>query len=332
MGTYFRRRIKFATWATVVLTLLSICMLAQSGAAWKNGSYAYNSSSYSYSTDYGTHDWVADAALNALHAADATNWQWLVDREAIFLVGTEAPDNSGVSMTLDGTSVSGFGDTASHHIYFNEDGTIANNQDDAAVRAKTVGDLADAALNAQKRDLAAFYMGAMVHYIADMGVFCHVAENYVAPYNLNFDKNHTDYEEVVFTRTNEYSTPQEFFKIASFTVASTAPYDAAVNLGWDTYKDSAHSSAHDAVYLYTYFFGSWVSSYAARSGDSSAHQTYYDRVEQNLNNAIAACAAAMNYEMTVTTDIPAYPLPVFSVFALIAVLGLIGWKYRKNLL
>ncbi len=332
MGTNFSRKIKLATWGTLVIALFSICTLSQPGAAWKNGSYAYNYSSYSYDKDYGTHDWVAEAALNALYAADSGNWSWLVDREEIFLVGTEAPDNSEVDMVLDGVTVGGFGDTANHHIYFNEDGSISNNQDDAALHAKSMGDLADASLNEQKRNLAAFYFGAMVHYITDMSVFCHVAENEVAPYDLNFDQNHTDYEVAVYAGTHTYTDPEKFFQIESVTIQSTAPYNAAVNLGWDTYKDSADSGAYDAVYLYTNFFGSWVSTYAARSSEITPRQTYYNRVEHSLNNAIAACAAAMNYEMTVTMDILGYPLPIFAIFTLIAIFGMIGWKYRKKLL
>ncbi|OLS15494.1 MAG: hypothetical protein RBG13Loki_0889 [Promethearchaeota archaeon CR_4] len=335
MGINFRWTKKNAVLATVMVILTATIPFIDSGSAWKNGSYAYNSASYSYSDDFGTHDWVAEAALNALYSVDKSNWQWLMDRKTIFLVGTEAPDNSGVSMTLDGTAVSGFGDTTKHHIYFNEDGTISNNEDDAAIRAKTVGDLADVAMDADKYDLAAFYLGTMTHYIADMGVFCHVAENNVAPHYLDFDKNHTEFEDYVGSRTNNHANPEEFFQIASFSINSTTPYNAAKNLAWDTYKDPTGS--HDAKYLYDNFFGSWVLTFAARSGDSSEHRTYYNRVEQNLNNAIAACAAAINSALGigstgntgVTDGMPAYPLPIFVAFATIAMLGLIGRKSRK---
>ncbi len=311
--------------------MVSVTAFLQPSAGWGNKSYADNAASYSYSSHYGTHDWVAEAALDGLVAVDAGNWNWLVDRKAIFLVGTEAPDNSGVSMTLDGTSVSGFGDTASHHIYYNTDGTVANNEDDAAVRAKFCGDSADAAMDAQKRDLAAFYLGAMTHYIADQGVYAHVAENDVAPDYINFDTYHSTFEDRVATRTNNHDDRQEFFQIFTFTVGSKAPYDAAVELGWDTYKDP--STSHGAVWLHTNWFSTWASNYAARAGESSTHQSYYNRVEQNLNNAISACAAAMNSALgtgsTGDSAIPTYPLPIFAAFIFIAVLGLIRWKYRK---
>lgn len=334
MGPHFRRAKHFAVMAGCLFSFLSLVAFMQPVTTWSNGSYANNSSSYSYSSHYSTHDWVAEAALEGLVAVDAGNWNWLIDRKSIFLVGTEAPDNSGVSMTLDGTSVSGFGDTTMHHIYYNSDGTISNNEDDAATRAKWCGDQADAAMDAQKRDLAAFYLGAMTHYIADMGVFAHVAENNVAPDYINFDLNHATFEDRVETRTNNHDDRQEFFRISSFTVTSKTPYNAAKDLGWDTYKDPATS--YGSVWLHNNWFSNWAANYAARTGETPTNQAYYNRVEQNLNNAIAACAAAMNGALGIgssgDTGIPAYPLLFFSVFALIAVLGLIGWKYRKKLL
>ncbi len=333
MTNKFCRTKVFAVLIGFMISLVAFIAFSKPSTGWSNGSYANNSSSYNYSSHYSTHDWVAEAALEGLVAVDPGNWNWLVDRKSIFLVGTEAPDNSGVSMTLDGTAVSGFGDMTMHHIYYYSDGTIANNEDDAAIRAKACGDSADAAMDAQKRDLAAFYLGAMTHYIADMGVYAHVAENNVAPDYIDFDLHHATFEDRVDTRTNNHADRQEFFKIFSFTVGTKTPYNAAKDLGWDTYKDA--TTSHGSVWLHNNWFSNWAANYAARTGESSTNQAYYNRVEQNLNNAIAACAAGMNGALGIgssgDTGIPAYPLPIFTVFSLIAVLGLIGWKYRKRL-
>ncbi len=324
MAAYFRRKIRFVAWMALVLAI-SLYAFPRAGTAWGNGSYANTSASYSYTSHYATHDWVAEAALDGLVAVDPGNWNWLVEKKAIFLVGTEAPDNSGVSMTLDGTSVTGFGDTVYHHIYYNEDGTITNNEDDAGIRAKWCGDQADVAMDAQKRELAAFYLGAMAHYIADLGVFAHVMDG--------VGSEHGSFEGYVDTRTDEHSDRQEFFNIFSFTVTSKTPYNAAKDLGWDTYKDPTNSRG--AQWLLSNFFSNWKQTLATRTDDTTAHQIYYNRVEQNLNNAITACAAAMNGALGIgsggdTDTIPSYPLPIFALFTTIAIVGVIGRKYRKN--
>jgi len=332
MGADFRWTKKVAVWAIFIFSLLTYVGFIQSGTAWHNGSMANNQTNYNYDSHYSTHDWVAEAALDALVKVDPGNWNWLVERKSIFLVGTEAPDSSDVSMTLDGTAVTGFHDMTYHHIYFNDDNTIYNNEDDAGVRAKWCGDSADVAMDAQKRDLAAFYLGAMTHYIADLGSFAHVIDGVDT-------STHNSFEGYVDTRTNDHDNRQEFFTISSFTVTSKTPYNAAKELGWDTYKDP--TTAHGAQWLWDNLFSDWKQTFATRTADTQSHQDYYNRVEQNLNTAIAACAAAMNGALGVgstgTTSatsanngIPACPLPIFAGFVIIAVVGLIGWKHRKN--
>ncbi len=324
MERNFRRTLKLAVLLGSFLSLVSIFISVQPGIALKNGSPALNASNYDYATDYSTHDWVAEAALDALSSVDAGNWQWLVDRKVIFLVGTEAPDESGVSMTLDGTAVTGFGDVTNHHVYYNTDGTTYD--DIAAIRVKLCGNLADAAMDEQKRDLAAFYLGAMTHYISDLSVFAHVMDGVDSG-------DHDAFEGYVGTRTNDHTDRESFFNIFSFTVTSKTPYNAAKDLGWDTYKDP--TSAHGAQWLWDNLFSGWKQTLETRAEDTTDHQTYYNRVEQNLNNAVAACAAAMNGGLGIgssgaTDGLPGYPLPIFGIFTIIAVIGLIGRKYRKS--
>jgi len=317
------------------LTLPFLLFPMNSSLAWKNGSYAYTSTAYDYATDYGTHDWIADAALDALLGVSTEGWSWLSDRKTIYLLGTEAPDNSGISITLDGTALSGFGDTTWHHIYYNEDGSISNNEDDAALRAKSCGDLADVAMEENKLDVAAFYLGAMTHYIGDLSMFSHCAENNVAPHNLDFDTYHSTIEGYVMTRSNEYDDKEEFFKIKSFTPGNTTPYNAAKSLGWDTYKDPSPSEAttRDAPWLHNNHFTSWELTYAARSGDTATHQSYYNRIEESLNNAIQAAASAMNYLAGVESEVstfPVYPLPILIAIMSVVVVSLTISIHRKK--
>lgn len=273
----------------ILMAPISFC------AALSNGSYAYNDTDYSYDTDFSSHDWVANEALDKLWGTNQTEWQWLKIRKALFLVGTEAPDNSAISMTLDGQIINGFGDTTHHHVYFNEHGTFYD--DSAALRAKSMGDLADVAIDEGKFDAAAYYLGAMTHYIADMSVFAHVAENNVPPHLVYFDEYHSTYEGYIKTRTNEHSDQEEFFKISSFTIGSKKPYNACLDVAWDTYKDPTPSSAttRDAKWFHDNFFSTWKQTYATRADDTAAHQSYYDRVEETLNTAIQGCIDAINY-------------------------------------
>lgn len=322
---------------------------ARFGSAWANASYAGDAASYDFAKDYGPHDWIAEAALNALATGNASGWKWLADRETIFLVGTEAPDNSAVAMTLDGVTVSGFGDTTHHHIYFDDSrGTVTD--DSSAVRAKWCGDQANLNYEGNQLDLAAFYLGAMTPNIADMGVYAHVAENNVPPYDVNFDLHHSDLESYVKTRTNDYANPQSFFTITTFTPGSKTPYNAAKDLAWDTYKDpTATGIPHNAIWLHKNFFSGWVSSYADRATDTVAHQEYYTRIEQNLKNAIQVNAAAMNNVIGLTSptssssgssdpsgnnrtsgfSLAGYPAPILAAIAIFMVVWIEGRLARK---
>lgn len=271
---------------------------------WGNGqsgsgcsSYADDYLSYDYECNFGTHDWIAKSALNALLEDNSSKWSWLSQRERIYLVGTEAPDNYDVNMSLNGVEVEGFGDTTYHHIYFNENGTIKNNEDDSALRAKISGDLANRYGNEDKLDLAAFYLGAMVHYIGDMSMYSHVANNSDDPHYLEFDDHHSTIEGYVQTRSNEYDDMEEFFQISSFVIGSKKPYNATTELAWNTYKDPdpSESITRDAVWLHENHFTGWKQSYSERDSDTTIHQFYYDRIEENLNLAIQYSAAAINY-------------------------------------
>jgi len=317
----------------IVLIGLMVLVLPYSfGNAWSNGSYAYNQNDYDYETDYGTHDWIAEGALEALIEHDEDQWKWLEYREIIFLVGTEAPDNSGVSITLDGETLSGFGDTTYHHIYYEEDGSIKNNEDDSALRAKWCGDWADASIESGKLDQAAFYFGAMTHYIADLSMYAHVADNYVYPYNLYFDEHHSTVESRVQSRTNEYDDREEFFKYSQIIVGNKKPYDAAVDLGWETYKDPTCSEAtsRDALWLHENFFSNWVLTYSQRQVETNeTKRFYYNRIEECLNNAIEACASAMNNVGGFETPLYTFPSYPMSLLILILSSAIIGVGYNE---
>jgi hypothetical protein len=153
-------------------------------------------------------------------------------------------------------------------------------------------------------DLAAFYFGAMTHYIADMAVYCHVAQNNIAPDNADFDTYHSNYEGYVNTRSNSFTNLEEFFQLNSFTFGSKTPYNAAVDLAWNTYKDPNPSASvtRNALWMLNNHFTNWKTTYSTRADDTQDHQTYYNRVEEVLNNAIQANVNAMNNVIGGSTD------------------------------
>jgi hypothetical protein len=142
--------------------------------AWSNGGY----SSDTTHPDYGTHDWIADAALE-LQTRDASFLS--SDHHGDYLLGSEAPDNP-----------SYFGDTSKHHVYYRSSGALQD--DSAGQRAQQMYRTALQYLKSGNEKDAAFYAGAMTHYIADMAVFGHTMGSST---DWGSEAVHQDYEDQV---------------------------------------------------------------------------------------------------------------------------------------
>ena len=183
--------------------------------AWSNGGY----SSDPNNPVYGTHDWIAQHALDWLPTEEK---QYISDNLAAYLYGTELPDNP-----------AGIGDTIKHHIYFNSSEVMTD--DAAAVRASTEYNNTLIFLKAEDYANAAKNAGIMSHYIADMAVFGHVMG---ASTDWGAEVHHTDdYEPYVNARTSSYNA--EFNSYLSFdnSLSMVSAYDAAKNLAYDTTFD-----------------------------------------------------------------------------------------------
>lgn len=189
---------------TLVVSVASV--LAPSSAwAWGNGGYSADFDN----PDYGTHDWIADRALT-LQTKDVTFIASAYHSE--YLLGTEAPDNPEF-----------IGDSVNHHVYYNSSGAL---QDDAsAVRAQAIYDLALASLEGGNLSAAAYQMGVMTHYIADMGVFGHTMG---ADTDWGAEEHHSDYEEAVGDMLGAISLPP------GMALGNTSARKAALGLAWNT--------------------------------------------------------------------------------------------------
>jgi len=264
--------------------LLSTLLLAGFGSvwAWSNGGYSNDPAH----PDYGTHDWIAQHALDWLPTHEK---QFLTENIASYLYGTELPDNK--------DTPGGVGDaTSKHHIYFFSNGTI---QDDAsAVRAREEYVAAQQAFAAGNLSSAAMHLGMVTHYIDDMGVFGHMMGT---PTAWGTESHHTDYEDYVLTRTNTYTDDFNGFLAFDGNLSTISAYDAAVMVARETTFDGASGLTckwMDQNYNWT-------------------EPTFKNRVGESLNLATNAVADTLHtfYTETFTQTSPTPVIPEFSAAA-----------------
>lgn len=173
--------------------------------AWGNGGYSEDQSN----PDYGTHDWISDRAIE-LVTGDKTFLSTTF--HSSFLLGTESPDNPRM-----------IGDTWNHHVYYNRSGLVT--EDNAARRARETASAARSLMTAGDFELAAYYIGAMSHYIADVGVFAHTMGSDTT---WGEEKHHADYEAEMGNRIFSLAPPPRT------SITAKDPYEAALDLAAQT--------------------------------------------------------------------------------------------------
>ncbi len=186
-------------------------------SAWSNGGFSADP----LNPNYGTHDWIAQHALDWLPNYEK---QYILDNLAAYLYGTELPDKNQAS--------DGIGDTAKHHIYCDSSGILID--DSAAVRASAEYSRTLNLLKSRKLAEAAKNAGVMSHYMVDVAVFGHVMGSDT---DWGPERHHSEYEDYVNDRTSSYDA--EFNSFLSFdgNLTLISAYDAAKNLAYDTTFD-----------------------------------------------------------------------------------------------
>jgi hypothetical protein len=189
-------RISMSIAVALFLTILSPCV-----DAWSNGGYSADPDN----PDYGTHDWIADMALT-LQTRDVTFLS--ATYHSLFLLGTEAPDNPEY-----------IGDTMNHHVYFYASGQL---QDDiCAQRASQIYQTALDYLLVKDYRNAAYDIGVLTHYVADVGVFGHTMGAYT---DWGAEVHHSDYENEIESMIDSLSLP------AGLILENSDAYEATLNL------------------------------------------------------------------------------------------------------
>ncbi|UCE80644.1 MAG: zinc dependent phospholipase C family protein [Methanobacteriota archaeon] len=200
---------------------------------------------------------MADMAL-ALQTRDV----FLLSKtyHAEFLFGTEAPDHP-----------SYFCDHENHHVYFNKSGGI---QDDiGAIRASDMYKLVVGAIDTRSLSQAAFYLGAMAHYIGDIGVFGHTMG---ADTDWGSEVHHADYEEAVDSMFSSLDEP------LTIGLGNKDPYNATLDLAKDITFGTSNIKANK-----------WMDDWYSWS-----NSTFRTSAIASLHASVGAVAAAFNYTLT----------------------------------
>jgi hypothetical protein len=163
--------------------------------AWNNGGSTDQVAECS-DPPYATHDWVAEHALMLLPEPERA---WLMPHKVLYLLGTEAPDNKTIPTECGGPH-SGYDDRLrGHSVEWKGDWSdFVAKKDRAARRAQEEYDKAVKSFKDGNTAHAAFFLGAMAHYVGDVSQYGHSV-----PFETK--KHHKGYEDWVETKTKSFN-------------------------------------------------------------------------------------------------------------------------------
>jgi len=257
------RWLSYVVCCLAMATTLVACAVP-SARAWSNGGY----SSDPANPDYGTHDWIADEALT-MQVIDVTFLS--TTYHSRYLIGTEAPDNPDY-----------IGDSTNHHVYYYSGGSVQD--DKSAVRASQMYTTALGHLDSGDYYNAAYDIGAMAHYVADVGVFGHtmgIATDWGA------ETHHSDYEKGIESMIGSLASP------------------SGISLG----DEDAHSATLGLAKATTFGQGAINSNVWMDANYDWADQVFVASAMSSLNSSVAAVAAAINHLMIEASPPPPPEVP-----------------------
>lgn len=275
----------------MLLVFLTGAMNSTAVYGWSNGGF----SSDPANPDYGTHDWIAEHALDWLPVDEK---QFIVGNLAVFLYGTELPDNGGAT--------DGIGDTSLHHVYYYANGSV---QDDAsAVRAQQEFTEAVNFYASGDTTNAAKHLGMVAHYLSDVAVFGHVMS---AATDWGNETHHNDYESYVQLRTNNYTDEFNSFLAFDGSLNMVSAYNATMSLAYDTTFDTNGNLT--CVWMNQNY--NW------------SNMAFKNRSGESLNLAVNAVADVLH---TFYVNIPVPEFPIQTVLPLFLALTAVILLYLRK--
>lgn len=280
----------------LLLFALGLASFIQPALGWSNGGYSANMAQ----PDYGTHDWIAQHALDYLPANEK---QYVLDNLAGYLYGTELPDNN--------EAVDGIGDTGKHHIYYNSDGTLYDNA--SAQRATEEYQKALNYLKLKDYVNASKAAGIMSHYIVDVAVFGHVMGT-STPWET--EDNHSNYETYVNSRTASNDSVFNAYLSYDGALTEISAYNATTKIAYDTTFDA--NGTYTCVWMDDNY--DWSNS------------SFSNRFGESINLAINTLADVLHtlYVESEPEVTPEYPSAWILVAVMLAILG-VTITYRRKL-
>jgi Zinc dependent phospholipase C len=201
-------------WLLTLATCLACAVI--SPAAWHNGGDKTDQP-----PKFGTHDYIAFKGYQRVPPAKVT---WIKQNLEAYFIGTEAPDTN---KKIPGVTEGGYHDSLQCHcVLFDQRGVVTTQR--AMLRTRQEFDRAVAALHAGQRARAAFFAGAMAHYVGDLSQFCHVM-GAGSHWGAEDQKLHAAYENAV-DRTIDFRTRTSSLLdgyLATVTVGGDKPEDIA---------------------------------------------------------------------------------------------------------
>jgi hypothetical protein len=280
---------------------------------WSNGGYSADPSQ----PDYGTHDWIAQHALDFLPDNEK---QYITSNLAVYLYGTELPDLP--------ASQGGIGDTTKHHIYYYSNGSL---QDDAS--AKRAAEEYQKALTYLKNGSyvdATKEAGALTHYIADMAVFGHVMGSATA---WGTEVHHSDYENHVNSQTGAYESSLNVYLQFDGALVNVSAYDAALNLAYDTTFDNGtyDCSWMDANYDWNNPTFSSRSSESLNLAVNAVADTLHTLYAEAFSDSTPTTTPTHTTVSTPTPTVPEFPALLTMSVVMITLLIAVIVKKKINL-
>jgi len=195
---------------------------------------------------------------------------WLMPFKTVYLLGTEAPDFKHIPTACQ-TPHPGYDDRhQGHSVEWPATGSNMV-KDRAAVRAQEEYNKAALAFRQGNPRAAAFYLGAMAHYIGDVSQYGHSV-----PFET--PENHKAYERWVASRTGSFAAGHFESYIALDSLVRRSPYTAVKRIS------RATAQGKDAILPAAQMISLW----------STKPQSYLDSIGHSLNLGVNELADVLH--------------------------------------